>query len=123
MSAEDKDDEKLWQLLGKAKRPAISPFFARNVLRAVRTEQEGSMRPDKTSFQWLLRRWRFALGGALAVLALGFAMPSLVENMKTDSPIMIAQQNVTDPDYDAIEHLDELLAYDESSLWLDDATD
>ena len=30
------DDEKLWDLLGQAAEPKISPFFARNVLREVR---------------------------------------------------------------------------------------
>ena len=30
------DDEKLWDLLGQAAEPKISPFFARNVLREIR---------------------------------------------------------------------------------------
>ena len=34
MNTEEHDD--LWHLLGKAKVPEVSPFFSRNVLRALR---------------------------------------------------------------------------------------
>ena len=30
------DDQELWDLLGQAAEPKISPFFARNVLREIR---------------------------------------------------------------------------------------
>lgn len=32
------DDEQLWELLGHAAKPHLSPFFARNVLRQIRQE-------------------------------------------------------------------------------------
>ena len=43
MNADDND--KLWELLGKTRQPAVSPFFARNVLRAVRQEEEDGTVP------------------------------------------------------------------------------
>ena len=37
MNNEERDD--LWQLLGRAKETAVSPFFSRNVLRSIREEE------------------------------------------------------------------------------------
>ena len=37
MNTEEHDD--LWQLLGKARTPSVSPFFSRNVVRAAREDQ------------------------------------------------------------------------------------
>jgi hypothetical protein len=34
------DDDQLWDLLGQAQQPAVSPFFARNVLRRVREQPQ-----------------------------------------------------------------------------------
>ena len=33
------DDQELWDLLGKSATPEVSPFFARNVVRQVREQQ------------------------------------------------------------------------------------
>ena len=62
------DDQKLWDLLGQAAEPKISPFFARNVLREIR-------QPDKrtTLRGWLnLRRLIPAAGVAAALIAVIF---------------------------------------------------
>src|SRR5204862_4209891 len=42
------DDQPLWDLLGRAARPDISPFFARNVLRRIR---------EKPAWRDSLRAW------------------------------------------------------------------
>jgi len=58
------DDQQLWDLLGQASAPKVSPFFARNVVRQVRAE---SARPR---ISWSL--WRILVPAtAVAVLALG----------------------------------------------------
>lgn len=110
-NVEEQDD--LWRLLGKAKRPAVSPFFSRNVLREIRP-----MPRKKTGVFFRLRaQWRIAaLGGAAVVLlaanaARFFARPEI----RRAPPVEIA-------DYETINHLDELLAYEQSSIWTDDSS-
>ena len=75
-----------------------------------------------------LRRWmwQFALGGtcAAAVAAtLVTAFPgAFVRHHHTASVQSgLARQIVGNPDYEVINHLDELVADEESSLWLDDS--
>jgi hypothetical protein len=61
------DDPQLWDLLGHSKAPQPSAFFARNVLRAVRSQQPES----GPVFSWFkLRRLIPALSAAV-VLAVG----------------------------------------------------
>ncbi len=124
------DNDKLWELLGKTRPPEVSPFFSRNVLRAIR--QEGEARPAVSwpgaALARSLRRWmwQFALGGtcAAAVAAtLVTAFPgAFVRHHHTASVQSgLARQIVGNPDYEVINHLDELVADEESSLWLDDS--
>jgi anti-sigma-K factor RskA len=117
----DESDKQLWQLLGKAKQPAVSPFFARNVLRAVRGQQQ----EKRTPFAWLHRwTWRVALACVMAVAMVSIAVVPTHKNWKAndDRPqTLLAQQVIEDPDYEVINQLDELLAYEESSVWLDDS--
>ncbi len=77
MNHDDQDD--LWKLLGQARPPRVSPFFSRNVLRAVR-EQQPEPRPN-----WLttLRsHWR-GLFAATAVLTV-FIVVSLQPDRQAD---------------------------------------
>jgi len=114
MNTEEHDE--LWRLLGKAKKPKVSPFFARNVLREIRGQK-----PSRNGvFLWASRQWRVtALTlSAIILLGIGFA-PSVFR--KFAAPQSLTQQVV--PDYDAINHLDELLAYEENSIWLDNSSD
>ena len=112
MNTEEHDD--LWHLLGKAKVPEVSPFFSRNVLRAVRETA-----PEKDgAFGWLRRRWLVAAAGACAVLAAGFAL--LPHGEQPDQTTMLLAQEVSQSsDYQVISHLDELLASEASSVWLE----
>ena len=108
------DDEELWDLLGKADTPAVSPFFARNVLRRLREE-----RTWRDHFgAWLrLRRLIPATTVGAAVLA------AIVTFQKTNRPPVapetatetVAQMDATD--YEVVADLDDLLAMDEDSLW------
>jgi hypothetical protein len=128
------DNDKLWELLGKTRPPAVSPFFSRNVLRAIRQEEAAS-----GSFLVRLRRfltrslrrwvWRFALTGACAIAAFA-AVSTLVPGLPStfirhhhtaEVQNGLARQIVGNPDYEVIKHLDELVADEESSLWLDDS--
>lgn len=122
MSPEEKEDKELWKLLGRLKAPPVSSFFSRNVLRAVRAEEPRTL---PTVVKWLgsLRRsWRVALLSAVAGLVIGASVPSLMNKVILDRSLrLITQHTIGEADLDAIEHLDELLAYEENSLWLDDS--
>lgn len=64
---EREDDPQLWDLLRHSKAPEPSPFFARNVVRAVRNQ---SVTPGPISSWFQIRRLVPAFS-ALAALALG----------------------------------------------------
>jgi hypothetical protein len=110
------DDQQLWDLLGQAAEPKLSPFFARNVVRTIRH------RPQV--FGWLAalvsaRRLVPAAGLAAAIVAAMLAIHRPTVQKSTDStPEIIAK--IDPQDYDVIADLDELLVTDESSLWDDD---
>jgi hypothetical protein len=133
------DNDKLWELLGKARTPSVSPFFARNVLRAVRQEEDARSLPSRVfrrafTFRrvftygrslryWL---WRLTLAGTCAVAAVttvGTMFPTVFvrHHHSAETQAGLASQIVGNPDYEVIKHLDELVADEESSLWLDDS--
>jgi hypothetical protein len=117
------DNDKLWELLGKTRQPSVSPFFARNVLRAVRQEKQ----PARSFFSrvnWAMHRWswQLAIAGTCAVAAMVTVVPGAMVRHHHRAPVEAtsARQIVGNPDYEVIKHLDELVADEESSLWLDD---
>jgi hypothetical protein len=143
------DNDKLWELLGEARQPVVSPFFSRNVLRAVRQE-EPARRPLPRAIRFLPRAmrylreairslsqaifsrvlqssrrwaWQFAVAGTCAAAALVTVFPSAFVRRHHAYEIQpsLARQIVGNPDYEVINHLDELVADEESSLWLDDS--
>ena len=110
------DDQQLWDLLGEASEPNLSPFFARNVVRTVR-QHSGRFES--------LRRW-FAprklvpvAGVAVACIAALLALhrPG-IQKSDAVTPDVIAQ--IDPQDYDVVADLDELLVTDETNLWDDD---
>lgn len=112
MNNEEHDD--LWQFLGRAKTPVGSPFFSRNVLRAIRRETQE--RPGV--FAWLrLHRRLTAVSTCVAAIAW------LALSPQTDDPdtatMLLAEQVSQSPDYQVINHLDELLESEENSVWLE----
>jgi Tfp pilus assembly protein PilN len=115
MNTDEQDD--LWRLLGHAKAPSVSPFFSRNVLRAIREEKQ-----EKPSLlAWLNWRWvTLAASVCVLVVASGVALRHPAPQAPQADPVMVlAQQVSTSPDYQVINHLDELLASEETSVWLD----
>jgi hypothetical protein len=120
------DNDKLWDLLGKTRQPAVSPFFARNVLRAIRQEQTQEQEaPARRSFFSFLRHWtwRLTIAGTCAVAALITIVPGTFvrHHHNAAANTVFARQIVGNPDYEVIKHLDELVADEESSLWLEDS--
>ena len=130
------DNDKLWDLLGKARQPDVSPFFSRNVLRAIR--QSGQEDQEKPAFIQSLRSiaarsmralnrwtWQIAIGCTCAVALLISAGPGpwlpIRHHHSAPAEVSPARQIVGNPDYEVIKHLDELVADEESSLWLDDS--
>ena len=112
MNTEEQDD--LWRLLGKAGTPSISPFFSRNVVRAARESAQEKF----GVIAWLRSRWTIAAVGACAVFVSGFVLiprpAPQSEQIKS-----LAQQFSTSPDYQVVNHLDELLDSEKESVWLD----
>ena len=110
------DDQQLWDLLGQASEPKLSPFFARNVVRAIRQRS----RPFESLRSWLSVRKLVPIAGvAVAVVAAILALHQPAIHKSSDStPDVIAQ--IDPQDYDVVADLDELLVTDESNLWDDD---
>jgi len=83
---DSQEHDGLWELLGRGPRSEVSPFFARNVLRAVRRS---------TSAQPWFAIPRWAASVALAVLVVGFALslPHAMEQtvaVPADEKILVA---------------------------------
>lgn len=115
----DERDE-LWELLGKAKEPAVSPFFSRNVLRAVREV------PQRIGIlAWLRQQWRYASITATALLVFGISIGhwNAEQRAAESDRMLLVQQVASNPDYEVINHLDELLAVQETSLWTDSSAE
>ena len=115
MNQDERDD--LWDLLGHARPAKISPFFSRNVLRAIRDEKPAT----SGVAAWLLRRWPILAAAACAVVFAGIA---LIPRAEPVDPVTALVEHVTaSPDYAVIGNLDELLATEESSVWLNHSVD
>ncbi len=112
MNTEEHDD--LWHLLGKAKEPTTSPFFSRNIVRAIREEMQ-----EKTgAFGWLQRHWQLIAVSICAVMIASFAL--MPPPAQPDQVTMLLAEKVSQSsDYQVISHLDELLASEESFVWLE----
>ncbi len=120
------EDPELWNLLGKAREPKVSPYFSRNVLRALRSELEY---PAPQSLWKRIQFWvslpnrRVSLGvaGLMAALCVSsvLLLPSTRETRRQDNINQIAQVIAASPDYGVISQLDELLASEEGNLWIE----
>ena len=106
------DDPELWDLLGEAKAPSLSPFFSRNVAREIRNEKDwrahifGWFKPGR-----LIPASAVAL--ALVVASLSAHFPAT--DPGSDLPEAVA--SIDPQDYDAVADLDDLLTTDDDSLW------
>ncbi len=114
MKTEEHDE--LWELLGKAKAPNASPFFSRNVLRAIREESQ----EQPGFFVWLRRHWQVAAVGACGLaIAASFALRPQEIAPAHDSVLALAEEVSVSPDYQVISNLDELLDTERNSIWLE----
>src|SRR5438045_5971031 len=105
---ERQDDNELWDILGRVPEPTLSPFFARNVLRKIRQEA--------TRFE-RARNW-LVTASAVAVVVVGMAIathhPVSQRASANDSDVVA---KIDPQDYDVVADLDELVAWDENTVW------
>src|SRR5437868_7687970 len=115
---ERQDDNKLWDILGRVPEPKLSPFFARNVLRKIRQ--------DATRFE-RARNWfslrRLVAASAVAVVVVGMAIathhPVSQRASANDSDVVA---KIAPQDYDVVADLDELIGWDENTVWAEKPT-
>jgi hypothetical protein len=108
------DDQELWDLLGKTEAPKLSQFFARNVVREVRTEAA-----ERTGFwSWLRPRVLVPATAAAAILLAAvatFDLPGTARNSADQMPALLAK--IDPQDFEVIADLDVLIAWEEDPLW------
>jgi hypothetical protein len=111
------EDEKLWNLLGRATEPTASPFFARNVLRKIR-EAQGELSPRR----WWNVRWLVPAAGVAVMIIAGLALPNqIIKQHRSDSrPGVVAFADSQDNELMA--DLDDLMGSDDSGALEDVAT-
>ncbi len=106
------DDQKLWDLLGNAHQPAVSPFFARNVVRQIRQEKNWR----DYIFGWFHpRRMIPASAVALAIFVAALSVHFPTSNISDNPPATVA--SIDPQDYDAVADLDDLLSSDDDGVW------
>jgi hypothetical protein len=104
------DDKKLWDILGRVPEPTLSPFFARNVVRRVR---QGATRFDRMR-SWFSWR-RLAAASAVVIVVIGMAVATHHPVSAVNDSDVVAK--IDPQDYDVVADLDELIAWDENSVW------
>jgi hypothetical protein len=115
---EPQDDKELWDVLGRLPEPTLSPFFARNVLRKIR---------QKPVYFERVRNWfsvrKVVTASAVAAVVVAFAFVTHYPGPRTASSSDSDVVAKIDPqDYDVVADLDELIAWDENTVWEDKPT-
>ena len=110
---EPEDDKELWDVLGRLPEPTLTPFFARNVLREIR------LRPARFD---RVRKWfsvrKLVGASAVAAVAVALALVTHYPGPRSASSSDLDVVAKVDPqDYDVVADLDELIAWDENSVW------
>ena len=140
------DDAALWRLLGRAREPQISPYFARRVLREVTLSEEVKRGGRTRGWGWLaglrgaLRRPRAAVWPGAVFVAVFWLSVVLTTNTPTRrqdaTPAKVSPGNalaaapaarqvadvdeVAPQDVEVIADLDNMISREESRLWTDD---
>ena len=115
---EPQDDKELWDVLGRLPEPTLSPFFARNVLRRIRQEPSHFYRV----WNWIGIR-KLIGASTVAAVVIGLALVAHHLGLHTASSNDLAVVAKIDPqDYDVVADLDELIAWDENTVWEDKPT-
>jgi hypothetical protein len=112
------DDKQLWDILGHVPGPTVSPFFARNVLRKIRQE---ATRFERARNWFSLRRLVAASAVAIIVVGMAIATHHPISQKASASDLDVVAK-VDPQDYDVVADLDELIAWDENSVWEDKPT-
>src|SRR4029453_13994343 len=108
------DDKKLWDILGRIPDPHLPPFFARNVVRSFRQEPT----PFERARNWFsLRRLVAASAVAIVVVGMAIATHHPVSRTTTSENDLDVVAKVDPQDYDVVADLDELIAWDENTVW------
>jgi hypothetical protein len=112
---EPQDDKELWDVLGQLPEPTLSPFFARNVVRKIRQA------PTHFERVWNWFSVRKVVGAsAVAAVVVAVALVTHYPGPRTTSSSDSDVVAKVDPqDYDVVADLDELIAWDENSVWED----
>jgi hypothetical protein len=112
---EPQDDKELWDVLGRLPEPTLSPFFARNILREIRQKP----RYLERARNWLSARkivGASAVAAVVTALAIVTHYPGPRTTSSTDSDVVA---KIDPQDYDVVADLDQLVAWDENSVWED----
>jgi hypothetical protein len=110
---EPQDDKHLWDILGRVPEPTLSPFFARNVVRKIRQE---ATRFERTRNWFSLRRLVAASAVAIVVVGMAIATHHPISQRASANDLDVVAK-VDPQDYDVVADLDELIAWDENSVW------
>ncbi len=107
------DDQELWDFLGRAPQPAVSPFFSRNVARQIRQE-----RGWRHTFAQLLSARRLIPVSAMVALVAAAMAIHQPGNLATPPDNMPDTLAAIDPqDYEVVVDLDDLLANEDDNVW------
>jgi hypothetical protein len=115
---EPEDDKQLWDVLGRLPGPTLSPFFARNVVRQIRQK---STRFERARNWFNLRR--LVAASAVAIVVVGMAIAThRPTSQRTSASDLDVVAKIDPQDYDVVVDLDELIAWDENTVWEDKPT-
>jgi hypothetical protein len=144
------DDRQLWDVLGRAAAPKVSPFFARNVVRQLRMETQSGRRRAPHLWRILVPTTVAALlvvsgiiflrnspsqNGLIAAPQDPIAAASVSPEQSTTPPTVLDQQlkahsdpseevlaQIEEKDYDVVQNLDDLMSTYETNLWDENST-
>jgi hypothetical protein len=112
------DDEPLWDVLGHAQQPQVSPFFARDVLRRIRQEPRWT-----TALKSWLNPGKLIPASVAAialVVALVLTQHTSVRDEPAGSDLDPVIAGIDAQDFEVVADLDDLLASDDNNnLWDD----
>jgi hypothetical protein len=107
------DDKELWDILGRVPETTLSPFFARNVLRKIRQE---ATRFERARNWFSVRRLVAASAVAIVVVGMAIATHHPVAQRASANDLDVVAK-IDPQDYDVVVDLDELIAWDENTVW------
>ena len=111
------DDEQLWDILGRAAQPEISPFFARNIVRKIRQQPRFVQRFPS----WLTWRQLVPASALAAAVLTALVVTQHAGKPQNDSDTAAADvvAKIDPQDYEVVADLDDLLASEDNNLWDD----